>query len=112
METERLPTCPTHLGVAREGHSFIGSFTDYDNDGDLDIFKINDCPFDGSSQFRLFRNDGGTDAVSDWTFTEDSANMNADWCQNGMGIAVGDYDRDGDLRLLRVRQRIRWYCTC
>ena len=86
----------THLGVSREGHSFIGSFTDYDNDGDLDIFKINDCPFDDSAQFRLFRNDGGTDAVTDWTFTEDSANMNADWCQNGMGIAVGDYDRDGD----------------
>ena len=27
----------------------------------LDIFLIRDCGFDGSGEFQLFRNDGGTD---------------------------------------------------
>ncbi len=86
----------SHLGVGREGHSFIGSWTDFDNDGDLDIYKINDCPFDDTDTMRLWRNDGGTNGVTDWTFTQVAETMQADWCQNGMGIAVGDYDRDGD----------------
>ncbi|MFK7845850.1 MAG: FG-GAP-like repeat-containing protein [Rhodothermales bacterium] len=85
------------LGVGREGHSFIGSWTDFDNDGDLDIYKINDCPFESTDSMRLWRNDGGTDGVSDWTFTQVAETFDADWCQNGMGIAVGDYDRDGDM---------------
>ncbi|MEZ4700751.1 MAG: FG-GAP-like repeat-containing protein [Rhodothermales bacterium] len=84
------------LGVDREGMSFIGSWTDYDRDGDLDIFLISDCPFSSTAPQRLWRNDGGTNGLSDWTFTETSAAANANWCQNGMGIAVGDYDRDGD----------------
>ena len=84
------------LGTSREGHSFIGSWTDYDNDGDLDLFKIHDCPFEDTLPFRFWRNDGGTDGVSDWTFTQVSETIGTDWCQNGMGIAVGDYDRDGD----------------
>ena len=84
------------LGVAREGMSFIGGWTDYDSDGDLDIFVINDCPFDSTAPEQMYRNDGGTNGTTDWTFTEVSAVTNTDWCQNGMGLAVGDYDRDGD----------------
>ena len=84
------------LGVDREGMSFIGAWTDYDLDGDLDLYLIKDCPFSGTGPMRLWRNDGGTNGATDWTFTEVSAAANADWCQNGMGIAVGDYDRDGD----------------
>ena len=110
----------THLGVGREGHSFIGAWNDYDNDGDLDIYKINDCPFDGTDTMRLWRNDGGTDGVSDWTFTQVAEATQSDWCQNGMGIAVGDYDRDGDLDYYYSdngadgsvpdrRKRPRWY---
>ena len=75
------------------GYGFIASWTDYDNDGDLDIFLINDCPF-GPVGTKLFRNDGGTDPL-DWRFTEVSENVGAADCRNGMGIAVGDYDRDG-----------------
>ena len=85
------------LGADREGMSFIGAWTDYDSDGDLDIFLIKDCPFTNTGPLRLWRNDGGTNGLSDWDFTEVSASANTDWCQNGMGIAVGDYDRDGDL---------------
>ena len=75
------------------GYGFIASWTDYDNDGDLDIFLINDCPF-GPVGTKLFRNDGGTDPLA-WTFTEVSATVGAADCRNGMGIAVGDYDRNG-----------------
>ena len=83
------------LGDDREKASFIGSWTDYDNDGDLDIYMIADCPFDAQAPMRLWRNDGGTNGVTDWTFTNVADVANANWCQNGMGIAVGDYDKDG-----------------
>ena len=87
----------SHLGVDRQGHSFIGAFTDYDSDGDLDILKISDCPFEDTDTYRLWRNDGGSNGISNWTFTQVAESVQADWCQNGMGIAVGDYDRDGDM---------------
>ncbi|HEY1582390.1 MAG TPA: FG-GAP-like repeat-containing protein, partial [Chthoniobacterales bacterium] len=75
------------------GDGFIASWTDYDGDGDLDIFLINDCPY-GPVGTKLFRNDGGTNPLA-WNFTEVSASVGAADCRNGMGIAVGDYDRDG-----------------
>jgi len=79
----------------RENASFISTWTDYDLDGDLDIYLIRDCGFDGSGAMSLWRNDGGTDGVTNWTFTEVVASVNGNWCQNGMGVAVGDYDRNG-----------------
>ena len=79
----------------RENASFIATWTDYDLDGDLDIYLIRDCGFDGSGAMSLWRNDGGTNGVTNWTFTEVVASVNGNWCQNGMGVAVGDYDRNG-----------------
>lgn len=76
-----------------EGWGFIGGWTDFDNDGDLDIFLINDCPF-GPEPTKLFRNNGGTDPL-DWAFEEIADQVGADTCQAGMGLAVGDYNRDG-----------------
>ncbi|MEO8438879.1 MAG: FG-GAP-like repeat-containing protein [Spartobacteria bacterium] len=75
------------------GFGFIAGWTDYDQDGDLDIFLINDCPY-GPVGTKLFRNDGGSNPLA-WNFTEVSASVGAADCRNGMGIAVGDYDRDG-----------------
>ena len=75
------------------GYGFIAGWTDYDNDSDLDIFLINDCPY-GPVGTKLFRNDGGTDPLA-WKFTEVSGSVGVADCRNGMGIAVGDYDRDG-----------------
>jgi len=74
------------------GYGFIAAWTDYDKDGDLDIFLINDCPY-GPLGTKLFRNDGGSDPLT-WTFTEVSESVGVADCRNGMGIAVGDYDRD------------------
>ena len=84
------------LGIEElNGYGFIGSWTDYDNDNDLDLFLINDCGFNHTYHpTRLFRNDGGTNGRT-WAFTEVSEEVGANHCHNGMGIAVGDYDRDG-----------------
>lgn len=78
-----------HLG----GYGFIAGWTDFDKDGDLDIFLINDCPF-GPLGTKFFRNDGGSNPLA-WNFTEVSASIGVADCRNGMGIAVGDYNRDG-----------------
>ncbi len=77
----------------REGFGFIAAWTDFDDDGDPDLFLMNDCPFHPEGN-KLWRNDGGTDPTT-WTFTEISAAWNADTCSNAMGIAWGDYNRDG-----------------
>lgn len=75
------------------GFGFIAGWSDFDNDNDLDIYLINDCPF-SPKPHRLFRNDGGSDPLG-WQFTEVSNLIGGDVCQNGMGIAIGDYNRDG-----------------
>ena len=78
-----------------QGFGFIGTWTDYDNDGDLDLFVINDCGFSEIfDNAKLFRNDGAGPSDT-WRFAEVSEQVDADACHNGMGIAVGDYDRDG-----------------
>lgn len=77
------------------GSGFIGGWTDFDKDGDLDLIVINDCPVGPTPKPTLiFRNDGGTDPEQ-WNFTEVAVSVGVDDCRNGMGIAIGDYNRDG-----------------
>jgi hypothetical protein len=78
----------THwLGDAREypspvkGAGFKPAFVDYDNDGDLDIYVVND--------FGMFNFSNAL-----WR-TEVSKGSGADLAIFGMGLAVADYDRDG-----------------
>jgi hypothetical protein len=94
----------THwLGDAREypspvkGAGFKPAFVDFDNDGDLDIYVVNDF---GMFNFRnaLWRNDG-PDGRGGWRFTEVSRAAGAGLAVFGMGLAVADYDRDGWLDL-------------
>jgi hypothetical protein len=77
------------------GAGFKPSFIDYDNDGDADIYVINDF---GSAHHPnvLWRNDG-LDASGAGTFTDVSKESGADLEIFGMGLATGDYDNDGDL---------------
>ena len=73
---------------ARGGRSLQAIFTDFDLDGDLDLYIANDT----SANF-LYRNNG------DGTFTNQSeASWAADF-RGSMGLATGDYDNDGDLDL-------------
>ncbi|KAA3638698.1 MAG: CRTAC1 family protein, partial [Bacteroidetes bacterium] len=77
------------------GFGFIGGWTDFDRDGDLDLFLVNDCLSTNPIPMKVFRNDGDTHPSLPWNFTEVSVQVGIDDCANGMGIAVGDYDHDG-----------------
>ena len=67
---------------------------DLDNDGDVDLYVTSH----GTTRFYLFVNDGSG------TFVEDAVARGAALADGnphyGMGVAVGDYDRDGWLDLL------------
>ena len=77
------------------GAGFKPAFLDFDNDGDFDIYVVNDF---GAENFPnvLWRNDG-PDGSGGWKFTDVSAAAGADAVMYGMGFAAGDYDNDGDL---------------
>ena len=69
---------------------------DYDNDGDIDIYFLNGAPLKGSKfntppMNALYRNDGG------WEFTDVTKEAGVGDTEYGLGVAVSDYDNDGDL---------------
>lgn len=78
------------------GAGFAASFFDYDNDGDLDIYVIND-EFQNPIGNVLFRNDGPGCGEGSWCWRDASEESGADVVLSGMGIAVADYDNDADL---------------
>jgi hypothetical protein len=75
---------------------------DYDSDGDLDVLVLQGRPIEGgaspaSGRPRLFRNDvSSPPGAASLHFTDitDRAGLASD--DYGMGVAVGDYDNDGD----------------
>lgn len=80
------------LGYNVRGAGFIASFVDYDNDGDGDIYLIND-EFVNPVGHKLWRNDGpGCDG---WCFSEVSQEAGANTKVMGMGLAVDDFNQDG-----------------
>ena len=79
IRTVRQPGLTTPLEV-----SFTPTFSDIDGDGDPDILLAGDF---GTGQ--VLRNEGGR------RFTDIRDGVITD--ENGMGAAVGDYDRDGDM---------------
>ncbi len=82
------------LGGKTKGAGFTATFADYDNDGDPDIYLIND-EFLNPIGNVLWRNDGpGCDG---WCFTIVSSEAGADTKAMAMGLATSDYDSDGDL---------------
>ena len=78
-----------------KGAGFKPAFIDYDNDGDQDLYIINDF---GAANYPnvLWRNDGIGES-GDVTFTDVSKESGTDLAIFGMGMATGDYDNDGDL---------------
>ncbi len=81
------------LGASGAGPGCTGSFLDFDNDGDLDIYVVNDKLYGNI----LYRNDGP--GCGFWCLTDVSTLAGANTQVWGMGLAVGDYDADLDLDL-------------
>src|SRR5881628_2929146 len=70
-------------GVADAGNGQGVAFFDFDNDGYLDIYLVNN-----GQPNRLFRNNGNL------TFTEVGAAYGVNNSGGGRGCAVGDYNND------------------
>ncbi len=83
-------TQPAGLGAGNDRWTYASAWADYDEDGDMDLYVVNDY---GPSQ--LFRNGG------DGTFEEVSQSTGARDFGNGMGGSWTDYDGDGDLDLFK-----------
>ena len=91
-------------GVADTGYSTQAAFFDYDGDGDLDLFLLRNSPRPVSSiavrnmrairdplgGHRLYRNDGGH-----FIDVSEQAGIYGPEIGFGLGIAVGDVNRDG-----------------
>ena len=78
------------------GAGFAASFLDYDNDGDSDLYVVNDRMQHPVGNV-LWRNDGP--GCAGWCWHDASREMEAFMLVHGMGLAVGDYDNDADLDL-------------
>ncbi len=79
------------IGVDSAFGGCLAGFSDYDNDGDQDILlgNCNEIHLD-IVPLELFRNDGDLNFVN---VTEEAGlNRRGAW----MGLAIGDYDNDGD----------------
>jgi hypothetical protein len=94
--TESAKVTFRHVTHATGEHLFpetVGSgcaFLDYDRDGYLDIYLVNNGDFDGDgAPNTLYRNNG------DETFTDVTESAGVGDMRFGIGVAVGDYDADG-----------------
>ena len=86
-----------NAGIAVACGQFVGwasSFLDFDNDGDLDLFKVNgELKHLYGQEDQLFENTG------DGMFKDVSTDMGAYFHEElvGRGACFGDYDNDGDI---------------
>jgi hypothetical protein len=84
------------LGLADLGPTLACQWADFDYDGDVDLFVINDFSAFTAYPGTIYRNDG-PDGRGGWRFTdigEDVGFHNIPLF--GMGFTIGDFDRDGD----------------
>ena len=79
------------------GAGFQPGWLDFDNDGDPDLYVVNDFGEEVQPNV-LWRNDGAR-ADGSWKFADISAESGANAAVSGMGLAVGDYNVDGFLDL-------------
>ena len=88
------------------GAGFQPGWVDFDNDGDADLYVVNDFGHDVQPNV-LWRNDGpGESGV--WQFEDISRDSRTDVPMFGMGLAVGDYDLDGhfDLYVTNIEDNV------
>jgi hypothetical protein len=80
----RFELAPTAAPLAVWRNTFQSTWSDYDDDGDMDVYLANDF-----APNNLLRNDGGG------KFTDVTAETGTADLGFGMGASWGDYDRDG-----------------
>jgi hypothetical protein len=107
LDRDGVPTfteAARRYGVADEGFTTQSAFLDYDGDGDLDLFVVNNSPRsansfnlrssrDDRSEYggeRLYRNDG-----DHFTDVSAAAGIRGPEMAMGLGVAVGDVNDDG-----------------
>ncbi|MBO9572983.1 MAG: CRTAC1 family protein, partial [Chitinophagaceae bacterium] len=78
-------------GITHSGFGFGGVFTDYDNDGDLDILVNHDFGYKNVPN-KFYENN-----YPDEDFEEISEKIKMALPTNAMGTGVGDYNNDGFL---------------
>ncbi len=86
---------PSGIAVAAAQHvGWSSAFLDYDNDGDLDIFKA-----DGELKHLYGQEDQLFENIGDKKFVDVSVDRGAYFKEElvGRGACFGDYDNDGDL---------------
>ncbi|MCP9235211.1 CRTAC1 family protein [Lewinella sp. JB7] len=88
-EGSRFTNVAEAYGLTFRGFGFGGVFTDFDNDGDQDLFVNHDFGYKATPNF-LMRND-----FPDASFTDVSEERDMDLRINAMSAAVGDYNADG-----------------
>ncbi|MEZ4726250.1 MAG: VCBS repeat-containing protein [Caldilineaceae bacterium] len=77
----------------RSGAGFAASFLDYDDDGDLDLYVVNDYIFGEHRENVLWQNEGaGVDGR--WRFRNVATRSRTNVAINGMGLGVGDFDNN------------------
>jgi enediyne biosynthesis protein E4 len=76
----------------RKGAGFVGGWSDFDHDGDPDVYVVND--FGNIITNQMYRNDGPS-STEEWGFTVVTDTCNCALTDAGMGLAIGDFDRDG-----------------
>lgn len=88
------PDATGHIGNVW-GSGFQPAWIDYDDDGDIDLYVVNDFGIQVQPNV-LWRNDGRT-KDNRWAFVDVSNVAGAGVEMFGMGLAIGDYNLDGSL---------------
>jgi hypothetical protein len=97
--------CAAEYGINDPGYSTHGAFFDYDRDGDLDLYLLNNSfkaigSFNLSDNQRLVRDPIGGDKLfrndnNHFTDVTEEAGIYASVIGFGLGVTVGDIDQDG-----------------
>lgn len=81
--------CAEELGLADDGCGLACSFTDFDNDNDVDLILLNDFGKWNGKGNHFYVNENGT-------LAERTNEFHLEAAYYGMGVGTGDIENDGD----------------
>lgn len=93
-------------GLEHRGFGFGGLFTDFDNDGDQDLFVNNDFGYKAKPNYLLRNN------YPDESFSYVEKDLGMDLRINAMAAAVGDYDNNGLLDYFVTNIKFNRFMVC